>query len=82
MPPRAWFSYLEAGRYLFLARPSFIHSLESREEVDSRSEDVFHRIELGTLTLRGSQSFSLAEAAGAQEALKSRATTGNLLLVS
>ncbi|HET9101631.1 MAG TPA: zinc-binding dehydrogenase [Acidobacteriaceae bacterium] len=42
---------------------------------------MFRRIERGTLKLRIDHSFPLAEAGKAQEALKSRATTGKLLLV-
>ena len=66
---------------LFLTRPGLVHYVESREELEARSADVFGRIERGTLKLRIHQTFPLAEAARAQEALKSRATTGKLLLV-
>ncbi|MGC1870764.1 MAG: zinc-binding dehydrogenase [Acidobacteriaceae bacterium] len=38
-------------------------------------------MERGTFKLRIHQSFPLSEAANAQEALKSRATTGKLLLL-
>ena len=72
---------LSRGGSLFLTRPSLAHYVESREELDARSADVFARIERGTLKLRIHQTFPLAEAAKAQEALKSRATTGKLLLV-
>ena len=72
---------LSRGGSLFLTRPSLMHYVESREELEARSADVFHRIERGTLKLRIDHSFPLADAAKAQEALKSRATTGKLLLV-
>ena len=72
---------LSLGGSLFLSRPSLAHYVESREELEARSADVFRRIERGTLKLRIDHSFPLAEAAKAQEALKSRATTGKLLLV-
>ena len=72
---------LSLGGSLFLTRPSLAHYVESSEELEARSADVFHRIERGTLKLRIDHSFPLAEAAKAQEALKSRATTGKLLLV-
>ena len=72
---------LSRGGSLFLTRPSLTHYVESREELEARSADVFHRIERGALKLRIDHSFPLAEAAKAQEALKSRATTGKLLLV-
>ncbi len=72
---------LSRGGSLFLTRPSLAHYVESREELEARSADVFGRIERGTLKLRIHQSFPLAEAAKAQEALQSRATTGKLLLV-
>jgi NADPH2:quinone reductase len=72
---------LSRGGSLFLTRPSLMHYVESREELEARSADVFHRIERGTLKLRIDHTFPLAEAAKAQEALKSRATTGKLLLI-
>ena len=72
---------LSRGGSLFLTRPSLMHYVETREELEARSADVFARIERGTLKLRIHQSFPLAEAAKAQEALKSRATTGKLLLI-
>ena len=72
---------LSRGGSLFLTRPSLMHYVESREELEARSADVFQRIERGTLKLRIDHSFPLGEAAKAQEALKSRATTGKLLLV-
>jgi NADPH2:quinone reductase len=58
-----------------------MHYVESREELDARSADVLGRIERGTLKLRIHQTLPLAEASKAQEALKSRATTGKLLLI-
>jgi NADPH2:quinone reductase len=72
---------LSRGGSLFLTRPSLVHYVQSREELDARSADVFHRLERGTLQLRIHQSFPLAEAAKAQEALQSRSTTGKLLLI-
>ncbi len=66
---------------LFLTRPSLAHYTQSREELDARSADVFQRLMRGTLKLRIHQSFPLAGAAKAQEALQSRATTGKLLLI-
>ncbi len=72
---------LSRGGSLFLTRPSLAHYVESSEELESRSADVFARIERGTLKLRIHQTFPLTEAAKAQEALQSRATTGKLLLI-
>lgn len=72
---------LSRGGSLFLTRPSLVHYVQSREELDARSADVFHRLERGTLQLRIHQSFPLAEAANAQEALQGRHTTGKLLLI-
>lgn len=72
---------LSRGGSLFLTRPSLAHYTQSREELDVRSADVFHRLERSTLQLHIHQSFPLTEAAQAQEALQSRKTTGKLLLV-
>jgi NADPH2:quinone reductase len=71
---------LSRGGSLFLTRPSLVHYVQSREELDARSENVFHRLERGTLQLRIHQTFPLAEAAKAQDALQGRHTTGKLLL--
>lgn len=72
---------LSRGGSLFLTRPSLAHYTQSRKELDARAADVFARIERGTLKLRIHQSYPLAEAAQAQQALQSRKTTGKLLLV-
>lgn len=66
---------------LFLTRPSLTHYIGTREELDARSSDVFRQIERGDLRLRIHDSFPLAEAAKAQEALQARKTTGKVLLV-
>lgn len=72
---------LSRGGSLFLTRPSLAHYALTREELDARSADVLHGVERGDLRLRIHQTYPLAEAAKAQEALQSRKTTGKLLLV-
>jgi NADPH2:quinone reductase len=66
---------------LFLTRPSLAHYVQTREELDARSADVFQRVERGELKVRIHRSFPLAEAARAQTELQSRRTTGKVVLV-
>jgi NADPH2:quinone reductase len=66
---------------LFLTRPSLVHYVRTREELNVRSADVFQRLERGDLRVRIHQTFPLAEAARAQEELQSRRTTGKVVLL-
>ena len=65
---------------LFLTRPSLLHYIASREELEQRSSDVFHMILAGKLKLRISQVYKLEEAQQAHRDLEARKTTGKILL--
>jgi NADPH2:quinone reductase len=66
---------------LFLTRPSLIHYVALREELEQRSGDVFAMIAAGKLKLRISQTYKLEEVQQAHRDLEGRKTTGKILLV-
>lgn len=72
---------LAARGSLFLTRPTMGHYVATREELLSRTTDLFSWVKEGTLNVRIDRTFPLAEAASAHRALESRATTGKLVLV-
>jgi NADPH2:quinone reductase len=66
---------------LFLARPSLVHYIASREELLQRAGEVVGWIRDGALRLRTEFAFPLEDAAEAHRALEGRRTTGKVLLV-
>ena len=66
---------------LFLTRPSLLHYVALREELEQRSSDVFAMIAAGKLKLRISQTYKLEEGQQAHRDLEGRKTTGKILLV-
>jgi len=66
---------------LFVTRPSLIHYVAVREELEQRSGDVFAMIAAGKLKLRISQTYKLEEVQQAHRDLEGRKTTGKILLV-
>jgi NADPH2:quinone reductase len=71
---------LMTGGSLFLTRPTMGDYMVTREELLSRTDDLFRRIAAGTLDVRIGDSYPLAHAAKAQEDLAARRTTGKLVL--
>jgi NADPH2:quinone reductase len=71
---------LAKGSY-FLTRPSLLHYTATREELLSRSHDLFHMVGAGQLHVRIDRTYPLAQAANAHRALAGRATTGKVLLI-
>jgi NADPH:quinone reductase len=65
---------------LFLTRPTLTHYVATREELLSRSGDLFRWLETGQLKVRVDRTYPLAEAATAHRALEGRETTGKVLL--
>jgi len=65
---------------LFVTRPSLMHYVALREELEQRSGDVFAMIAAGKLKLRISQTYKLEEAQQAHRDLEGRKTTGKILL--
>jgi NADPH:quinone reductase len=66
---------------LFLTRPTLTHYVATREELLSRSGDLFRWLETGQLKVRVDRTYPLAEAATAHRALEGRETTGKVLLL-
>lgn len=66
---------------LFVTRPTLVHHMATREELESRSAAVFGMISAGSLKLRVEHKYPLREVQQAHRDLESRKTTGKLLLV-
>ena len=65
---------------LFLTRPTLAHYIATREEQQSRADDLFDWIGRGELDVRVGAEFPLAAVAEAHRALEGRRTTGKVLL--
>lgn len=66
---------------LFLTRPTLVHHISSRQELDESSSAVFGMISGGKLKLRIEHLYKLPDAERAHRDLEGRKTTGKLLLV-
>lgn len=66
---------------LFLTRPTMAHYLQSREEMLSRTSDLFGWVSSGRLQVRIGARYPMAEAAEAHRALEGRRTTGKVLIL-
>ncbi|MCU1265327.1 MAG: Alcohol dehydrogenase, zinc-binding domain protein [Acidobacteria bacterium] len=66
---------------LFLTRPTLVHYIGTREELEQRSGDVLQMITSGELKIRIHKAYPLTEARQAHRDLEGRATSGKLLLV-
>lgn len=66
---------------LYVTRPSLAHYIATPEELAWRANSVFQDIAAGTLHIRIGQTFALAAAAAAHQALEGRQTTGKVLLI-
>src|SRR5689334_18373521 len=66
---------------LFLTRPSLVHYIATREELEQRSTDVFNMIASGKLKLRIGHTYKLEQVQQAHKDLEARKTTGKVLLI-
>src|SRR5690242_15331040 len=66
---------------LFLTRPSLMHYVATREELEKRAGDVLGWIAAGKLKLRIEHKYKLADTQQAHRDLEGRKTTGKLLLI-
>ena len=66
---------------LFLTRPSLVHYVASREELEQRAKDVFNMIASGKLNLRIGHTYKLEQVQQAHKDLEGRKTTGKVLLI-
>ena len=67
---------------LYVTRPTLVHYIAMREELELRAQAVFGMIKAGTLKLRIEHTYPLDKAAQAHRDLESRKTTGKLLLLN
>lgn len=72
---------LMAKGSLVLTRPSLAHYAMTRDEVVSRTNDLFRWLESGELRFRVDHVFPLAEAMKAHEEMGARRTTGKVVLI-
>ncbi len=66
---------------LFLTRPSLMHYIITREELEQRATDVLNMIASGKVKLRLQHKYPLDQAQQAHRDLEARKTTGKLLLI-
>jgi NADPH2:quinone reductase len=71
---------LLTGGSLYLTRPTMGDYMVTREELLSRTDDLFRWLAAGELDVRIGHTYPLAAAAKAQDDLAGRRTTGKLLL--
>jgi len=72
---------LNSGGSLFLTRPSLGAYTQTREELLSRTQEVFGWIASGQLDVRVGHTYDLDDVRAAHEDLEGRRTTGKLLLL-
>jgi NADPH:quinone reductase len=66
---------------LYLTRPTLVHYIATREDLQTRAGDLFRWIAAGQLRVRMEFEFPLKDAALAHRALEGRKTTGKVLLI-
>lgn len=72
---------LNSGGSLFVTRPSLGHYVLTRDELETRADDLLTMIAIGDLKVRIDQTFPLADARAAHEYMAARKTKGKVLLV-
>lgn len=72
---------LAAKGSLFLTRPTLATYTARREDLVAVAGELFDVVARGVVKIRVNQTFPLAEAAAAQEALEARRTTGSTVLI-
>jgi NADPH2:quinone reductase len=72
---------LNAKGSLWLTRPTLVHYIATREELNARADEVLGWIGEGKIKLRIDRTYPLAQAGEAQTALASRDTMGKVLLI-
>lgn len=72
---------LAAGGSLYFTRPTLFDYVVTAEELDESASLVFGMVASGKIAIEIGQTFALADARAAHEALESRATVGASLLI-
>ena len=80
-PPPVEGRWLMAGGSLFFTRPTMVDYQATTAELDASAEALFAMILSGKIEIEIGQTFPLAEARRAHEALEGRATRGSSLLI-
>ena len=66
---------------LFFTRPTLVHYIATRDELQERARDLVSWTASGALRLRTEFEFPLKDAGDAHKALSGRNTTGKVLLI-
>lgn len=66
---------------LFLTRPTLVHYVSTRAELDDTARDLFDVIARGAVRIRVAQTYPLRDAERAHRDLEARKTTGSTLLL-
>ncbi len=72
---------LARGGSLFLTRPTLFDYVATDEDLDASAAALFHVLETGAVRIEIGQTFPLAQARQAHEALEGRQTIGQTLLI-
>jgi NADPH2:quinone reductase len=66
---------------LFFTRPTLFNYIATVEDLRSTADDLFHAVSSGIVKVHIDQTFPLADARAAHEALEARKTTGSTILI-
>jgi len=72
---------LNAKGSLFITRPSLVHHIFTREDLEARAGEVMGWVTSGKLKVRIGATYPLAQAKQAHDDLEGRKTTGKVLLI-
>ncbi|MDT7951830.1 MAG: zinc-binding dehydrogenase, partial [Acetobacteraceae bacterium] len=72
---------LSAKGSLFLTRPTLATYTAKSTDLQASAEDLFDAVTSGAVKIRVNQTFALADAKDAHEALEGRRTTGSTVLI-
>jgi NADPH2:quinone reductase len=65
---------------LYLTRPTLVHYVTSREQLENSAKELFEVVAKGKVKIEVQQRFALKDAAEAHRALQARETTGSTIL--
>lgn len=74
-------SLLAAKGSLYVTRPTLFHYIDSRNDLEQTSSELFNVVEQGVLRVETNQTYALKEAAQAHADLEARKTTGSTILL-
>jgi NADPH2:quinone reductase len=80
-PPPFEAQQLQRAGSVFVTRPTLGDYVDTTEELDESADAVFGMIASGQIRIEIGQTFALADARAAHEALEARRTTGSTLLI-